>query len=125
MSGGVNDEPLVVALSRRQLSAYNQRDLPAFAACFHPEVVVLSADGSVVYRGIEAFRLAYGSMFSAHREVNATVEQRMVLGEHVVELEHWSRVHAETGVRSEGTVLVRYTERDGLIAIAEFLRVRG
>lgn len=132
MTGGVSEEhvvdeeePLVVTLSRRQLAAYNERDLAAFAACFHPEVIVLSADGTVVYRGIEAFRVAYGAMFSAHREVKATVAQRMVLGEHVVELEHWSRIHAETGTRTEGTVLVRYTERDGLLAIAEFLRLRA
>jgi uncharacterized protein (TIGR02246 family) len=117
--------PLVLALSRRQLEAYNRQDLEAFAACFHAEVLVLGEDGTVVHRGIDAFRRAYGAMFDAHREVQASVDQRIVLGEHVVELEHWSRVHAATGARSSGTVIVRYTERDGAIAVVELLRPRS
>lgn len=116
------NEPEIVTLSRRQLEAYNRRDIHAFAACFHDEVIVLAEDGTVVHRGIEAFTAAYGAMFAAHAEVRATVSERIVHGAHVVELEHWSRVHGETGVRAEGTVIVRYTAREGRIAIAAFLR---
>ena len=117
--------PLIVTLSMRQLEAYNRQDLEAFAACFHASVLVLGEDGTVVHRGIEAFRVAYGAMFDAHRDVGATVEQRVVLGEHVVELEHWSRVQIASGARTSGTVIVRYTERDGAIAIVELLRPRS
>lgn len=119
------DVPLVVELSERQLAAYNRADLDAFCACYHPDVVVLDAEGRVVRSGMPAFRAAYAEMFGAHRDVRAEVTERLVLGEHTVEREAWSRVRRDTGERSEGVVLVRYTERDGLLAVAEFLRPRG
>lgn len=118
-------EPLVVTLSKRQLEAYNRADIGAFCACYHPDVMVLDHEGTCSVRGIEAFRERYGSMFDAHRDVNGRVDERLVLGEHVVEVERWSRVRKDTGEHVSGTVIVRYTEQDGLIRIAEFLRPRG
>ena len=41
----VSDEPRVLALSRRQLDAYNRADLEAFCECYHREVCVLDAAG--------------------------------------------------------------------------------
>ncbi|MFN7143179.1 MAG: hypothetical protein ACK4YP_05340, partial [Myxococcota bacterium] len=52
----------------------------------------------------------------------ATVDARLALGPHVVEREQWSRADRVTGERSEGEVLVRYTEVDGLLRWVEFLR---
>lgn len=124
MSSEPAPAPLIVRLSMRQLEAYNRGDLDTFCACFSPDVVVLASDGTVVHQGHESFRAAYGAMFEAHHDVVATVDQRIVLGEHVVELERWSRVHTRTGVRSSGSVIVRYTERGGSIALAEFMRPR-
>ncbi|AKU96846.1 hypothetical protein AKJ09_03510 [Labilithrix luteola] len=118
-------EPLVVALSKRQLEAYNRADLDAFCACYHADVMVLDHEGTCTTRGMDAFRERYRTMFDAHRDVHGRVDERIVLGEHVVELEHWSRVRKDTGERVSGTVVVRYTEQDGLIRIAEFLRPRG
>jgi uncharacterized protein (TIGR02246 family) len=120
MSTEASARPLVVRLSIEQLAAYNRQDLDAFCACFHANVIVLGSDGTVVHRGLDAFRAAYGAMFEAHRDVHAEVEERIVLGEHVVELERWSRVSKETGVRASGTVIVRYSESDGRLAVAEF-----
>jgi hypothetical protein len=114
-------EPEVVAMSRRQLEAYNAADLDAFCACYHPEVRVLEADGSVRTQGAEAFRARYAGLFADYRDVRAEVDGRLTLGPHVVEHERWTRTHRETGVRSAGEVLVRYTLRDGTIALVEFL----
>ena len=73
-------------------------------------------------RGLATFRERYGALFAGVTELHAEVDQRLVLGRHCIDHELWSRVMADTGERSEGVVLVRYTERDGKLAIVEFLR---
>ena len=44
------------------------------------------------------------------------------MGPHCVDYERWWRVDPDTGERSEGEGLVRYQERDGQIALVQFLR---
>jgi uncharacterized protein (TIGR02246 family) len=112
----------VLDLAIRQLAAYNNRDTDAFCACFHDDITVLDADGSVTLQGMTAFRERYGTMFATHREVIGTVSARVHLEPHVVEHEHWSRIHATTGEAIRGEVLVRYTARDGLIRWVQFFR---
>lgn len=115
-------DPLIVQLSKRQLDAYNRADLDAFASVYHRDVQVLDASGAIVRDGMDAFRAAYGEMFARHRDVTATVNERIVLGPHVIERESWSRVERATGEHTSGEVLVRYTEKDGLIRWAQFFR---
>jgi hypothetical protein len=114
-------DPLVVELSRRQLDAYNRGDLEAFCACYHDAVRVLEPDGTVRLEGKASFRARYAALFRDYEDVRATVAERMALGDHVVEREPWSRRERLTGEVTSGEVLVRYTERDGTIALAEFL----
>jgi len=115
-------EPLVVVLARRQLAAYNRADLDAFCRCYHVDVEVLDHTGACTLRGAEAFRARYGAMFDAHDEVRGVVKARLVLGEHVVEHEAWSRRARDGGLRTSGEVLVRYTAHEGAIRWVEFLR---
>lgn len=115
-------EPLVVTLARRQLEAYNRADLDAFCGCYHADIEVLDATGECTLRGADAFRGRYAAMFAAHAEVHGAVEARLVLGAHVVEHEVWSRRSRDTGERTSGEVLVRYTAHEGTIRWAEFLR---
>lgn len=114
--------PRVLDLAVRQLVAYNAADVEAFCACYHPEVRVLDADGGVTIQGMAAFRTRYAALFADHTEVQGHITGRLVLDPHVVEAESWSRRSRATGELSAGEVLVRYTERDGLIAVVEFLR---
>lgn len=116
------EKPAVLALSEAQLAAYNAADVDAFCACYHPDVRVLDADGRPTIEGMVMFRERYAKMFAEHREVAATVSARLLLPPHVVEHEAWSRVNVASGERTAGQVLVRYTEREGLIAVVEFLR---
>lgn len=118
----MTDEPAVLRLSHAQLAAYNAADVDAFCACYHPDVRVLDADGRATLEGLAAFRERYATMFRENREVHAVVHGRLLLPPHVVEAEAWSRVNVATGEASAGEVLVRYTERDGRIAVVEFLR---
>jgi len=108
----------VADLAARQLAAYNAHDLDAFAACYHPDVKVWM-DGDVDVEGIEQFRLRYAAMF-ARGGFGASVPERIVHGTHCVDLEHWWRLDASTATRKEGTVLVHYTERDGLLYEVRF-----
>lgn len=114
-------ESLVLQLATRQLTAYNAADLDAFCACYHSDVKVLDVDGAVTVQGMEAFRSRYAGLFRDFEDVHAEVDARVVLGPHVVEHEAWSRRNRATGEVSGGTVLVRYTEREGAIAVAQFL----
>ena len=107
-------------LAQQQLDAYNRSDLDAFVACYHPDVLVWDGDEESI-RGIDAFRERYQTLFREWA-FGATVSQRMALSTHCIDFEAWWRVDPKTGERSEGQILVRYEERDGLIGMVQFLR---
>jgi len=113
------DETPIAALARRRPAAYNARHLEAFAALYHDDVVVFRGE-EVSLRGRDALREGYRAMFERW-EYGAAVPQRMSAGRHCVDYEHFWRVNPETGERTEGTILVRFTERDGLIGVVQFL----
>ena len=110
----------IVELAARQLVAYNNSDLNAFCACYHPEVVVLDCDEQIVV-GIEDFRERYRGLFEGF-EFGAEVTQRLDAGDHCVDYETWWRIDPGTGERSQGVVLVRYTLRDQTIGWVQFFR---
>lgn len=114
-------QPIVLELSDAQLDAYNRRDIDAFCRCYHDDVVVLDERGQCVHQGIEAFRTAYTQLFETH-EIHAWITERIHIQNHVVEKETWQRTCIQTGEKSGGDVIVRYTEKEQKIAIVEFLR---
>ena len=106
-------------LAQRQLDAYNRSDLDAFVACYHPDVRVFNGDEQSI-NGRDEMRDRYRDLFSEW-QFGASVPQRISLNTHCVDLEAWWRIDPDTGARSEGQVLVRYEERDGLIGTVQFL----
>jgi hypothetical protein len=106
-------------LAQQQLDAYNRADLDAFVACYHPDVRVLSGDEQTI-NSIDEFRERYQELFSEW-QFGATVPQRIALNTHCVDFEEWWRIDPSTGERSEGQILVRYEEREGLIGTVQFL----
>lgn len=112
----------VDALAAAQLVAYNARDLDAFCACYADDVRVLDAEGACTLAGIAAFRERYGALFRDHPDLGASVDVRVVLEPHCVDRERWWRTDPATGAAMGGEVLVRYTARDGRIAVAQFFR---
>ena len=112
----------VEELAQRQLDAYNRADLDAFCACYAPNVLVLDESGDVSLRGREAMRERYGALFGRFRDVRADLVDRVACGPHAVDHERWSRVDRGSGAESSGEILARYTLRDGLIAVVQFLR---
>ncbi len=113
-------DPAVVQLAIDQLAAYNAADLDAFCACYHADVVVLDADGVVSVRGNDAFRERYRPMFE-RGNFGASVDGRVHAGAHAVDCEQYWRIGPD-GERTEGSILVRYTERDARIAVVQFFR---
>ena len=116
------EESAVVRLAKAQLAAYCRADLDAFLACYAEDVIVLDEAGKITIEGRETMRERYGQLFATFRDVHAIVDARLAMGRHCVDRERWSRVSRATGERSDGEILVRYTERAGLIAVVEFLR---
>lgn len=110
----------IESLAQRQLDAYNASDLDAFVACYHPEVEVLEGEQKTV-TGRDQFRERYADLFSGARHFGAEVSQRLIEGPHCVDHEQWWRLDPATGERESGSLLVRYTARDGLIAVVQFL----
>lgn len=110
---------LIASLAARQLDAYNRADLAAFCDCYHPDVVVLDADGTPSRQGIAAFQAAYAPLF-ARGGFGATVTQRLSVGAHCVDLEDFWRLDPATGTRTEGLVMVRYSLRDDRIGTVQF-----
>ena len=106
-------------LAQQQLDAYNASDLDAFVACYHPDVQVLNGDKQSI-GGIDALRNRYQALFREW-QFGASVPRRISLNTHCVDFEEWWRIDPDTGERSEGKVLVRYEERDGLIGTVQFL----
>ena len=110
---------LIEQLAQRQLDAYNQSDLDGFVACYHSDVQVFNGDEQSI-NGIDEFRSRYRALFTEW-QFGAAVPKRISLNAHCVDLEEWWRIDPDTEERSEGQVLVRYVERDGLIGTVQFL----
>ncbi|MCA8939345.1 MAG: nuclear transport factor 2 family protein [Planctomycetes bacterium] len=113
--------PKVVELSNLQLAAYNRADIDAFCACYSEDIRVLDAEGNTTLQGMAAFRERYGKMFATMQGIRAEIIGRMTMGNHVVEHELWQRHDPTSGETQSGEVIVRYTEIDGKLAIAQFL----
>jgi len=107
-------------LAIRQLDAYNASDLAGFVSCYHAEVQVFEGT-KLVCEGQEAFRERYRKLFETF-EFGATVPERLTNADHCMDLEHYWRIDPDTQERTEGTILVHYTERDGLIGVVRFWR---
>lgn len=105
-------------LVKLQLAAYNNHDLDAFCACFHPEVRLYETD-ELVSSGREALRERYAEMF-AGGGFGASVPDRVLTEKHCVDLERWW-IQMPGEDKEEGTLLARYTLLDGLIGSVQFL----
>ena len=106
----------IVDLAARQLAAYNAADLESRALLPRGR----GAAETRVLCGRDALRDRYRPMFEG-MEFGASVPDRL----HRCPLRGSGALLAcepGLGERTEGTVLVRYTERDGLIGRVQFLR---
>ena len=109
----------IAQLAQAQLDAYNASDLDAFIACYHPDVQVLDEETTSI-TGREQMRERYRDLFEEW-SFGASVPERLVVGRHCVDRELFWRIDPDSGERTEGEILVRYSAADGLIARVQFL----
>lgn len=85
----MSNKSAVELLVDQQVSAYNARDIDAFMATYAEDAKIISAaSGEVVMDGHEGMRDRYKERFDNSPNLNASIENRIVLGPLVVDLEH-------------------------------------
>lgn len=100
-------------LVERQLDAYNRRDLQAFSACYHTDVMVnFLISGKTDSKGIKEFTEGYRELFEISPELKCELKSRTVLKDSIIDEElvtglagHPNGLHA----------VAIYGFRDGLI----------
>lgn len=106
-----------VEVVQRQLDAYNAQDLDALCMCFAADCVLGELNGAVTQQGLPAVRQRYETLFAAYPENHASLINRVVVGNVVIDHEDITRSPAE---RINAAAI--YTVRDGLIARIDFVR---
>ena len=92
-----------------QVDAYNARDIEAFTAAYHADVVITDASGRAIMSGQETIRDEYGALFEASPDLRAEILGRVSGGAWTVDHE---RVERDGDARE---LLVAYQVADGLI----------
>jgi hypothetical protein len=102
---------------QRQLEAYNAHDLDAFCDTYAEDVeIILLPDPAPALRGRDALRAFYACQRFNLPALHATIRQRMVLGNKVIDHEH------VTGLDTQPREVVAiYEVIDGLIARVWFV----
>ena len=74
-------------IAQAQLTAYNNHDLDAFAACFHQDVTAeLLMTGQRLFSGMEELKAFYTKRFS-NPDLHAYVTHRIAIGNVVIDHE--------------------------------------
>ena len=103
-------------IADKQLLAYNTKDLEAFCNCYHPEIRLL-VDGDEKMAGMENFRGHYARVFQSSPNLNAVIKERMVMNNHVIDIETISGKSGQVGSQK---LTAKYSFIDGLISKVEF-----
>jgi hypothetical protein len=112
------DAPVDVV--RRQLDAYNRRDLDAFCATFAPDAAIFELGATAPSSaGLAAIRERYRGLFDASPALHSAVVARMALGRVVIDHEH---VTGRNGSPDVYAVIAIYEVADGLIRRVHFVR---
>lgn len=102
---------------RKQLEAYNKRDLQAFVACYSDSVKTYDFPDQLKHSGKKEFRDAYKKVFDKYPNLHCEVVKRMIKGNIIIDEEKL------TG-RAEGETfyaIVIYEVNNGLIEKVYFI----
>ncbi|GAA3408006.1 nuclear transport factor 2 family protein [Paenibacillus hodogayensis] len=72
---------------RRQLTAYNDRNIEDFIRCFAEDCIVEDGIGRVLMRGTEEIRPFYGKLFANSPNLRCELVSRTVINDYVVDEE--------------------------------------
>lgn len=101
----------------RQVEAYNERDVDAFAACYAEDVVIVDAAGAELTHGRPQLAEQYGRWFARNPELHVEIVSRIEIGAFVIDAE---RV---TGTPDDdiNAVAIYRVDEDGRIDRVQFL----
>jgi hypothetical protein len=101
----------VESLIQREVRAYNDRDLEAFLATYHPEVKIFRFPHTLLYTGRDEMRLYYRELFEKAPNLHVAIARRIVMGDTVIDHE---KITGHIRAPSLEAVLI-YKIKDGLI----------
>lgn len=115
-------ELTTIAIVDKQLDAYNNRDIEAFAATYHDDVEIHAFPGGLQYHGKDKLIERYGHKFASLKYLNASSLKRIVEGNILVDHELAESASEDANVvDSSITVIAAYEVIDGLIKRVTFM----
>jgi imidazolonepropionase-like amidohydrolase len=111
----IRESPEMVV--QRQLNAYNARNLEAFLSTYTEDVELYSFPNTLMTKGKDAMRKQYGSMFQNTSLLHCKIEERIVIGNKVIDHEN-VRLDKERKMKA----VAIYEVENGLIRKVTFLR---
>ncbi len=110
----------MIDLAKKQLEAYNHRNIDLFCTYYHPEVEVFDLNkNEKIISGIALFRERYRSRFAENPRLHCELKSRTVLGQSVLD-EEW--VTGVEGATAASHVVAIYHFQDDLISKVFFTR---
>ncbi|GAE34967.1 nuclear transport factor 2 family protein [Halalkalibacter akibai] len=106
--------------AKKQLEAYNNRDIDAFMQCYTEDCVVEDGEGNILMTGAAAMRERYAKLFEESPELHCKLVSRIVVGNYVLDEENVTGSRGSSEM-SHVVAVYRVTE-DGLISHVRFLR---
>ncbi|MCF2857095.1 nuclear transport factor 2 family protein [Pseudoalteromonas sp. SMS1] len=114
-------EQATIAIVDKQLDAYNNQDIDAFAATYSDDVEIYQGQ-SLVFKGKEALVERYGNKFASLSYLNATSLTRMVQGRFLVDHElAESSKQLSKEIDHSVTVIAAYEVENDLIKRVTFM----
>jgi len=101
----------------KQLEAYNRKDIDSFCESY-AEDIVLAVKGDVKLEGLDNLRNYYSKLFESSPNLTATILERTVLQNHVIDIE---KVTGRLNNAQATTVTAKYTIRDNQISRVDFM----
>ncbi len=117
------EELKTIEIVDKQLDAYNNQDINAFAKTYHEDIEIHAFPEGLQYQGKELLIKKYGDKFSKLKCLNAVSLKRIVNGQFLVDHElaqSCSKVKGE--IDHEIRVIASYEVQDGLIKRVMFMR---
>ncbi|MFY8349136.1 nuclear transport factor 2 family protein [Pseudoalteromonas sp. SSM20] len=116
-------EKQTIAIVDKQLDAYNNRDIDAFAATYHDDVEIHAFPGGLQYQGKDELIKRYGAKFASLVYLNATSLSRIVNGNFLVDKERaCSASNNPENLDNDVVVIASYQIENGLIKRVTFMR---
>ena len=70
---------------QKQLDAYSQCDIDAFAATYSDDVKIVDGENNVICEGVAKLREIYGPLFKANPHQMAVITRRITAGDWVID----------------------------------------